>query len=205
MGDELGADALSRIITGVAGPVCSGKNTVCSILEKHGFLVIDVDLLGHEALAEKKEEISKTFGPGVLNDRGDIDRSALGELVFSSKTNLSRLEQIVHPWMNAKVGEIILANPGKDIAINAAILFKMGLEGYCDSVIWVDAPVWKRLRRFMKRSGQGLIPALKRIWSQRSLKTQSSSFDTDIYDIENSGPPEQLSDRVTDILKKMRK
>ena len=212
MGNELGADALmnaessgkTRAVVGVTGPICGGKNAVCSILEKKGFFSIDVDKVGHEALEAKNDEIVRAFGTGILDSAGTIDRAGLGTVVFSSRRALETLEGIVHPWMNARVGDYILSNSSRDIVINAAVLFKMGLDGYCDRIIWVDAPVLSRLKRLRERSRTGILDALRRIWSQRRLRTQYSPPDTDIYDIENSGSMENLSDQVFKFLQTMR-
>ena len=189
-------------VIGVTGPMCSGKNAVCAVLEKAGFLCIDVDLLGHQALKEKRDAVVAVFGNGILDADGSISRKKLGSVVFSRKKQLAKLEEIVHPWMRTKVGEMIVAHDG-DVAVNAAVLFTMELDRLCDSVLWVDAPLCTRVFRLMRRNGVSFFTALRRIAGQNVIRANYSSSHTDIYDIRNTGSGAYLEDQVWKFLNEM--
>ena len=45
----------------VTGPMAAGKNATSSILEKMGFVSIDADLIGHDAVEICKEKILEEF------------------------------------------------------------------------------------------------------------------------------------------------
>ena len=188
--------AASRRVIGVTGPICGGKSTVSALLEEEGCYSIDVDLLGHKALEEKRAELLARFGTSILGADGAIDRRSLGKIVFADGEALRSLEAIVHPWMRSQVGEIIFARADEHICINAAVLFTMELHPFCDGILWVDAPVLTRLARLRRRNGLGILEGLRRIWSQRSLRAQHSMFRSDIYHIWNSGRPEELAGRI---------
>lgn len=191
------------MIVGVTGKYCSGKSTLAAVLtDEYGFLEIDVDKLGHRALEEKSEEIAASFGPEVTAAGGRIDRKKLGDIVFSDRRALVRLESIVHPVMRAEVVRFIDTHRGKDIVINAAVLFKMRLEELCDLVVVVEAPLFARIRRARKRDNLSLLQILRRFSSQRKMRLQSEAEDVDIYTVYNDGDRAALERRVSVILEK---
>ncbi|MFO8041813.1 MAG: dephospho-CoA kinase [Alkalispirochaeta sp.] len=90
-------------VVGVAGKCCAGKDMVTSWLLEHGWREINVDRVGHEALAAEHARIVATFGREIVDERGTIDRRKLGKIVFADRDQLHRLERIVHPWMREAV------------------------------------------------------------------------------------------------------
>ena len=42
------------MIIGLTGPMASGKNLACSLLEKTGCVSVDADILAHEAIEKAK-------------------------------------------------------------------------------------------------------------------------------------------------------
>lgn len=185
------------MVVGVAGKYCSGKSTVAEILEESGFIHIDVDKLGHGALARRKDTIVERFGNEILTpETGDIDRRRLGRLVFSDVDRLRALEEIVHPEMRRMTNETIEANPRRDIVINAAILFPMGLDELCDGVFWVTAPLLQRLCRARARDRHSLGQLMRRFRAQRALSPQQSRHEVDIVTVRNASNKESLRRRV---------
>ena len=73
------------MIIGLTGKICAGKDTFASLLPEDRFAVIDVDALGHEALAENKDKVAEAFGADVIRSDGTVDRKKLGAIVFSDK------------------------------------------------------------------------------------------------------------------------
>ena len=112
---------------GVAGGYCAGKNAVVELLRECGYQEIDVDRVGHEVLElpEVRRSLAGLFGPEILAASGAVDRRALGRRVFSSRGELRRLEQVVHPLMVQRVGERIRATSGP-VVINAASACALG-------------------------------------------------------------------------------
>jgi dephospho-CoA kinase len=189
-------------VVGVAGGYCAGKNALVGVLEKQGFRPIDVDALGHLVLEEPqvRREIIAAFGREVQGREGEVDRGALGRVVFRDHRSLSRLESIVHPRMVERVEESLRDASGRS-AINAAILFRMGLDRYCDFVICVRAPLCKRLVRARRRDGLGLPAALRRLASQRGICPKSNDRAVDIYYVDNNRGLEWLERQAARILR----
>lgn len=188
------------MVVGISGKYCAGKSTVAALLAREwDFLEIDVDRLGHDALREQKDEVAERFGGRVLTD-GEIDRSKLGRIVFGDAGALSALEAIVHPRMVSMAERRIATHSERDVAVNAAILFKMGLDRLCDSVIWVEAPLVMRFRRARERDGLPALQILKRFYAQRGMKPQPSSSGVDIHTVRNSGNLDDLKRRLRTVL-----
>ena len=192
------------ITVGVTGKYCAGKSTVAGLLVEHGYVQIDVDRLGHEALASKAERVVEAFGERVRGDDGDVDRSALGEIVFADRQQLRRLESILHPKMvemtAARAADIRDDGGASGVVINAAILFRMRLHSLCDTVIYVTAPFLSIWRRARERDGASLFDVLKRLRSQRDVAPQYSRPDADIHSVENHGDREKLRSELARLL-----
>jgi dephospho-CoA kinase len=224
-------------VIGVAGTCCSGKDQVTNWLLERGWHEINVDQIGHEALAANHTRIVAAFGPTILDERGTIDRRRLGSIVFSDPRQLARLESIVHPWMRSAVKAEIAARRGsvvpprgdgggatgsaagsaaaggdggstssqdlpdssppppdspRGLVINAAILFQMGLDEYCDTIILVTAPIMTRISRARKRDGLGYWAIFRRLWTQRHLNAQARAATADTIIVENGRSLESL-------------
>jgi len=182
-------------VVGIAGRYCAGKDAVVRILEARGFRSIDVDAVGHDVLAEQKDRIRTEFGDGIMRPDGSVDRRALGARVFRDPADLSRLESIVHPRMVDRV-RILLAGEHGPMLINAAILYKMGLNALCDAVLWVTAPAAIRFLRAMKRDRLGPRRAWERIRAQRGLRPQCNGPQVDTYIVNNWGSVRMLERAV---------
>lgn len=194
-------------VVGIAGKCCAGKDMVTRWLLDRGWREINVDRIGHDALASQHARIVAAFGRGIVGDRGTIDRGALGSIVFSDRHQLRRLEAIVHPWMRDRVREEIAAwravppeeRTDRGLVINAALLFHMELDGLCDTIILVRAPVLQRIRRARARDGWTLGRILRRLWTQRRLDAQAIAADADTITVENGRSPEALSAQLEEL------
>jgi dephospho-CoA kinase len=200
----------SLTVVGVTGKYCSGKSTAAELLAEAGYQTIDVDRLGHEALIREQDLVLAAFGDEVKADDGSVDRKQLGRIVFSDADALARLEKILHPSMVAMTAERIDAirsetahdgaHPTPGIAINAAILVRMGLDSLCDTIVLVTAPFLHVLRRARARDGAGLFDVIRRLRSQRDVGPHFSSANADIYTVENDGDRERLRGQLARFL-----
>ena len=190
-------------VVGVAGKCRAGKDLVTGWLLDHGWREINVDRIGHEALAAQHARVVATFGREIVGSGGTIDRRKLGAIVFGDADQLRRLEEIVHPWMRERVREEIdawravapadrAAGGERGLVINAALLFHMQLDRLCDAVILVRAPLWARVRRARSRDGLPFHRILQRLWVQRRLDTQAFASPADTITVENGRSPESL-------------
>ena len=181
---------------GLTGRSCSGKDAFARMMGDE-FVVIDEDALGHEALIQEKDKLTRTFGEEILTE-GEVDRKKLGRIVFSSPEMLQKLEGISHPWMIEETLQRCrkAEEEGKIPVINAAILEKMGFVEHCSEVVLVLSSYENRLRRAMKRDNITEEAFLKRSLSQREIGSTLFSCGKKVTTILNDGDEDSLSRQV---------
>ncbi|NND85522.1 MAG: dephospho-CoA kinase [Acidimicrobiia bacterium] len=89
---------MSRTVLVLTGGIGSGKSTVAGILAVRGAEIIEADRLGHDVLAPDGAAHAAVAArwPEVMRD-GEVDRRALGRIVFGDPAQLAELEAFTHP------------------------------------------------------------------------------------------------------------
>lgn len=158
-------------IFGITGGSGAGKSTALRVLADMGALVIDCDTVYHEMLAAggpMLEAIGTRF-PGTVV-AGQLQRKALGEIVFHHPTELAALNQITHSHVREEVARRIAAHRttgGTLAAIEAIALIESGIATMCNIVIGILAPPNLRTQRLVTREGLEPTYAKARITSQK--------------------------------------
>lgn len=206
------------MLIGLTGGYCAGKNTVATLLTARGWTCIDVDLLGREAIEtpEAKQAILARFGKSVLRPDGHIDRKSIARIVFSDPKALADQEAIVHPiavaLMNERIAEAerIARESGTEprVCVNAALLHRAEVIDKLDAIIEVRAPLILRVLRGIRRDGEGLSGALRRIARQsrfrRRLQMEAGAAGLRVFRLCNLGAPASLEgalDRILSVLR----
>ncbi len=147
------------MVVGLTGGIASGKSTVANILTQLGAHMIDADEISRKMLEPGMpafEEIRENFGNVILRPDRTVDRKKLGQLVFSDRDSLRKLNAIMHPYIiraEKKETETSLhRNPKTIVVINAAILIESGHYKDMDKIIVVDVPEEVQVER-SKESG----------------------------------------------------
>ena len=145
-------------IIGLTGGIAMGKSHVARIFGRFGVPVFDADAAVHALFRERGGlplSIDARF-PGVLDARGAVDRSALGQRVLGDDQALADLEGLVHP----AVGEAqrrflnLAARAGEDaVVLDIPLLLETGGDGHCDLVIVVEANSVLQRARALARPG----------------------------------------------------
>jgi dephospho-CoA kinase len=149
-------------LLGLTGGIACGKTTVGKqLLDLGAARYIDADALVHE-LYEPGQSVSAAvvaaFGAAVRTPKGQIDRRALGAIVFSDPEQMRRLEAIVHPAVEALVMQRLADLPAEAVAVVDAVkLLEGGLGHRCDAVWLVVCPVAQQRRRLI--ADRHLTPA----------------------------------------------
>ena len=79
-----------RLVIGVTGPIACGKSSVMAALADHGAVRIDADLVYRDLVGPGlplTKSLAERFGPGILTDNGELNRKALGAIVFNDPAN----------------------------------------------------------------------------------------------------------------------
>lgn len=195
----------------VTGPMAAGKNAASSILEKKGFACVDADLLVHQAVENAKEEILASFGSladekdlPLLTENGHINRRNLGALIFQSPELIKKQEDIVYPILNGLFEDFMEENKGRNLVINATVLYKVPLIKKVDSVLFIDAPMLQRLFRAKKRDGMSLKLILQRFKAQRNLFAKYKKSVADTVRVGNTGSMKKLEWKIDKFLTERR-
>jgi dephospho-CoA kinase len=183
------------LIVALTGGIGSGKTTVGSIFAGLGAVVVDSDQIAREVVERGSEGFNLVvaqFGDGILKN-GEINRGALGELVFSDQDKLAKLEAITHPLIRQAFARIVEDSSKDSIVINQIPLLVESKHEYnFDFVITVSVSDTVRIERLLARGlSQNQIQA--RLNAQASDIQRESIAD---YVIENSGDLTALTHQV---------
>jgi len=184
---------------GLTGGIASGKTTVCRLLEAKGCTIIDADLVAHKLLLRGQsgyEPVIQAFGRDILGDAGEIDRGRLGTLVFSDRSKLDQLNQLLHPEVLRTIGadlEALRQRGGARVIVDASLMIESGFHRNFRRLVLVTCSLAQQVERLMSRNGLTREQALQRISLQMPLD-QKRVFATDIID--NSGTHERTQMQV---------
>ena len=134
-------NSLYPFVIGLTGGSASGKTNLAKKLSEFGAGVIDCDILGHEAYlrgTDCYQRLVKAFGPSIISDDGQVNRKALGALVFGDSEKLKLLNSLVWPEIGKMVLQKLadLHSKGIKVAVlDAAVLLEAGWNTWCDEVI----------------------------------------------------------------------
>lgn len=171
------------VVIGVAGAVASGKSEVARAFARLGFVHNDADRHARDVLRSEdaRREIVRWWGPDVLDERGEIDRARVADIVFRSEPDRRRLESLIHPVVaERREQELEEARrsgaPG--LVIDAPLLFEVGLDRRCDAVVFVQADDAVRARRVAESRGWSADELRRRDAAQMSAdeKRRRSDF-----------------------------
>jgi dephospho-CoA kinase len=143
------------LLVGLTGGIGSGKSTVARMLERHGAVVFDADVLAREAVepgTPGHDAVVERFGPNVLLPGGALDREALGSIVFADPAARRDLEAIVHPEVRRLFAEGCERYRGTDavVVFGAPLLVETGMHTAFDVLIVVAAPVEQQVERLLR-------------------------------------------------------
>lgn len=185
-------------VIGLTGGIGSGKSLAAEYFADLGALVIDADQLARAAIERGSpgfDEVIATFGDSIL-ENGEINRRALGELIFKDPEKKSKLEAIIHPRVRSEFEAAVASLSGNQILVyEIPLLFETDGANRFETVITVEAPMDKRIERLREK---GLYPSEieARIAAQASREERVSIAD---FVIENSGSKDGLLRQVENI------
>ena len=186
-----------RVIALTGGIGC-GKSLAAEYFADLGALVIDADHLARAAIERGStgfDEVVATFGDSILKD-GEINRRALGELVFKDPAKKAALEAIIHPWVRSEFEAAVASLTGNQTLVyEIPLLFETGGADRFETVITVEADLDKRIER-LREKGLHLSEIEARMAAQASREDRSSIAN---YVLENNGSKDDLLRQVENI------
>ncbi len=182
-------------IIGLTGSIACGKSTVSAAISREADCrIIDGDLLSRELTAPDGAALTpirKCFGDAVFQPDGQLDRSALGKLVFSDFRSRTQLDQLMAPLLRELTDERIRQAREQGVTLcflDYPLLFEAGYDSLCDSVWCVYLPRALQLERLMARDKLSAQEASARI--NAVLSSEEKAARSQVV-IDNSGTPEE--------------
>ena len=141
-------------VVGLTGGIGSGKSLAAQFFSQLGAIVIDADQLARSAIergSEGFDEVLLRFGDSVLKN-GDIDRVALGQIIFENPEAKKDLEEIIHPRIRIEFEEAVASlNPGQVMVYEIPLLVETKAADRFDFVITVESDAELRKQRLRTR------------------------------------------------------
>ena len=187
---------------GLTGGIGSGKSTIARWLKKHGVPVLDADKTVHclfQSDSSIQSELVYEFGPQILLENGEINRSKLGHRIFGDEDARKRLERIVHPRVVEcmKAEQATLVDLGAKFCVwDVPLLLETGFEKFVDQVWVVWVPRDLQILRVLARDKLNLAEVEARIAAQGSLDEKRHHADVVI---DNSGSELETEHQLEEI------
>ena len=172
---------------GLTGGIATGKSHCLERFARLGAQTIDADELARDAVAAGSpglDAVISRFGRAVLLSDGQLDRTALGRVVFEDAGARRDLEAIIHPavyqaingWFRA-IGDSSRAQSGPIIAVaDIPLLFETNRQGDFDVVVVTACTPDRQLRRLMER-GLSKDESERRIAAQIPIEEKTRRAD----------------------------
>lgn len=173
----------------ITGGIGSGKSFVCKIFECFGIPVFNSDFEANDSInfdENIKNQIKAAFGidsyinepicNGRHSSKEQINKKKLGTIIFNDKSELEKINNIVHPAVRKKFDEWTKLQNTPYVIQESAIIFESGQIDNYDVIITVSANKEIRIERAMKRDNTSRDKVLERINNQID----------DVYKIEHS-------------------
>ncbi len=190
-------------VIGLLGGIGSGKSSAAKILGEMGCAVIDADALAHNQLEnpQTKQKIREIFGPEVMDSAGNVDRKALGKVVFDSLQAVEKLNSLIHPAVMARTDELIkkyqVQPDVKAVILDIPLLVEVGQHKCCDKLVFIASEEKNRMARLAQKAGFNKEQIKKREFFQISLDKKAEISD---YIVQNNSNLDELAKQLRDVL-----
>lgn len=187
------------LILGLTGGIACGKSNISDTLRTLGVPVIDGDAIARALTAPGGAALpglARLFGPGVLDERGELRRKALGAIVFGDERERGRLDEFMQPLIRQQIDAALQdarAQRLPAVVLDMPLLYEQGLDALCSRVWCAFLPEEAQLRRLMARDCSTREAALQRIRSQ--LPTAEKGRRADVV-IDTSGSIEETRAKI---------
>ena len=140
---------------GLTGGIASGKTTISNLFAELGVPIIDTDVISRNLLTPGEQayhQVSTHFGSEILQEDGEINRSALRKIIFSNPPQKIWLETILHPLVFQRSHDQIIENSEATyVLVVVPLLFETNFQSLVDRILVVDCPSDQQVERLMKR------------------------------------------------------
>lgn len=190
-------------VIGITGGVGSGKTQVLEYLhDRYGATVCQADAVGKK-LQKKGTDcfaaIVDYFGTRILDEKGELDRNRLADIVFVDEEKLAVLNTIVHPAVKEVVCQKIARERRRNtnlFLLESALLIEDHYEEICDELWYIHADDDIRRKRLIYARGYSVKKVDDMIAAQLPKSTYLKYCDRVIDNSRTFEETEMQLDRV---------
>lgn len=194
-----------KTVIALTGGIASGKSSVAEVFAENGAVIIDSDLLSREVVRPGSQgltELVERFGHRILLPSGELDRAALGRIVFGDLIARAEVNRILHPLIRKLAAQLEDEAPEGSLVVHVIpLLVEAHLAEKFDTIVVVDLPEDKQLSRLQARDGLSEAQAIERIRAQASRAERLAVAD---YVIDNSSSWEVTKRRAETLFHELR-
>lgn len=192
-----------RRIIGLTGGIGTGKTTVSNYLaSQYQLPVLDADIFAREAVQPGSSivrEIFERYGDRVKLPHQELNRQALGEIIFNNPEEKHWLESKIHPYVRSRFSEELAQLDADTIVFAIPLLFEANLTHLVTEIWVVSCDRSLQIQRLQQRNGLTISQAINRIDSQIPLAEKIAKADVVL---DNNSTLENLFAQVDEVLKR---
>jgi dephospho-CoA kinase len=185
---------------GLTGGIAAGKSESLAAFERLGAATVSSDAVVHELLDSEPllGRLTERWGEDVVVD-GRVDRTKVGEIVFSNPDSLKWLESQIHPLVGERIRLWLgsLPEETKIAVVEVPLLFEGEMAPLFDTTVAVVTADEVRRARAEAR-GHALVGERE----ARQLGQEEKAARAD-HVIENDGTLEDLERRLSALVEKL--
>ncbi len=186
------------ITAALIGGIGSGKSSVACMFAELGAGVINLDEIGHRALAasEVKLDLARVFGSEIFDAQGEVIRSRLAQAAFDSPEHTEQLNAITHPAImrecRRRIDELSRLHPLVLVEVTSGDISRRSIS-WADIIIALSAPEDLRVARAVARGNQSEADVRLRLALQPTDEQREAAAD---YVIRNDGMLDHVREQV---------
>lgn len=173
-------NAVRRII-GLTGGISTGKTTVSNYLATtYQLPILDADIYAREAVKPNSsilQAIVVRYGDRLILSDGNLNRSALAEIIFQDSQEKKWLESKIHPYVRDRFVEQLQQLDYKIVVLAIPLLFEAKMMDLVTEIWVVYCDEQKQLERLQTRDNLTLEQAKTRIANQLPLAEKVAQAD----------------------------
>lgn len=164
---------LQKRIIGLTGGIATGKSTVCEyITNKYQIPVLDADIYSREAVMPNSPILPKIlarYGSKIITDNQELNRQALGDIIFNNSQEKEWLESQIHPFVYQRFVNELNQIKSQTIVLAIPLLFEAKMTDLVTEIWVVICSLSRQINRLQSRNNLSEKQAIARINSQLPL------------------------------------
>jgi dephospho-CoA kinase len=185
------------VLLGLTGGIGGGKSEALRAFRRHGAVTLSSDESVRSLYArdEVRRAVGDHFGEGVIRPDGEVDRAAVGRIVFADTDELRWLERLLLPLLAAEftAWRDRQTRGGAQLLVHEApTLFEVGVGDRYDAILTVTAPAEVR---------EGRRPGSRRQMAHQLPEDEKAARSDYVY--ENTGSLEDLDRFVAGLVERL--